>query len=304
MRILMTGSTGFVGKNLVPKLLNNNHEILEITIEPEVSKSLYDNQTTQFYFDGHNVQDLTEKTEEFSPELVIHLASFLTSKDDTETMFKLLESNIKFTCTILDSLKNTNLKWFFNVGSFAEYFYGDGSLSPAYLYAATKSASRNFVEYYSSVYDYKYITIVPYTIYGGHDSQKKIIDLIYDSLFSEKAIDLSPGKQILDFINLEDVTDFFISLLENLHTLNDKTTFHLGSGKGYTLRELANIIENITGKKANINWGGKDYRPRDMIYAVANISEQYRLFCWKPKINLEEGVEKYLTIKAKNEIKR
>lgn len=301
MRILITGATGFVGKNLIPKLLKDNHEIFEITIEPEVSEKLFLNKTERFYYSKKSSYYLENKIHKFSPELVIHLASFLTANDDHETMQKLLEANIMFTCEVLNSIKNTKINWFFNVGSFAEYYYGNSVLSPAYLYAATKTASRTFVDYYSSVYDFQYITIVPYTIYGGNDSQKKIIDLIYDSLFTKQAIDLSPGEQILDFINLEDVTDFFIDLINNLPKVSNKTTFHLGSGKGYTLRQLTYLIEKITNKSANINWGGKDYRPRDVMYAVANISEQYRTFNWKPQISLEQGIREYLNIKRKND---
>ncbi|MCD4698872.1 MAG: NAD(P)-dependent oxidoreductase [Bacteroidales bacterium] len=297
MKILVTGATGFVGKNLLPKLIKEGHEIFEITIEPELSKQLYNNSTYQFYFQYENLEELRKAVESFKPEVVIHLASYLTASDETSDMRKLLDANIYFLCIILDVLKQSGAKWFINTGSFAEYYKGDGQLDPAYLYTATKSASRVFVDYYSKAYDFNYITVAPYTIYGGKDTQKKIIDIIYDSLNSETPLDLTPGNQVLDFIHLDDVTDFYLLLVHNLEKINNKTNFQLGTGIGHTLQDLVKIIEIQTGKKANINWGGKQYRLRDVMYAVANISLQHHLFGWKPAIPLERGVKMFLKVK-------
>jgi nucleoside-diphosphate-sugar epimerase len=301
MKIMITGATGFVGKNLLPKLIKLKHDIFEITIEPEKSQQLYGNSTKQFYFSKSTSQQLPEAVRIFAPEVVIHLASYLTASDLYHDMIKLLDANIYFLCHVLNSLKKTNIKLFINTGSFAEYYKGNGVLDPAYLYTATKSASRIFVDYYSKVFDFKYVTVVPYTIYGGHDTRKKIIDLIYDSLNSKTPLSLSPGNQMLDFIHLEDITNFYILLISNIDKLINKTSFQVGTGIGHTLRDIVKIMEKQTGQRANINWGGKKYRPRDVMYAVANISNQYHLFSWQPAINIEEGIKKFLESKKRHE---
>ncbi len=294
MRMIITGSTGFVGRNLLPKLIQANHEIFEITINPDISKELYGDNTRQFYFINDNLNDLKNELNNFKPEALIHLASYLTSSDDTKDMRKLINSNIIFLCHVLDAVKESGLKWFINTGSFAEYYKGDGVLDPAYLYSATKTASRIFVDYYSKAYKYNYITIVPYTIYGGVDTQEKIIDLIFNSLESEKSVTLTAGNQVLDFIHIEDVVDFYITCLLNLHKIPNRTSFQLGTGTGHTLREITAIMEMSTNRSSNIAWGSKSYRPRDVMYAVANISKQNYLFDWKPKIQIEDGIKKYL----------
>jgi nucleoside-diphosphate-sugar epimerase len=294
MKILITGATGFVGKNLVPKLLKDNHNLFEVTVQPDISEGLYGNLFEHYYFSYEKQADFIKKIEKFNPEIVIHLASYLTASDETKEMKKLLDANIIFLNHVLDTLKNTNLKWFINTGSFAEYFKGDGKLDPAYLYTATKSASRIFVDYYSKTYNFNYLTIAPYTIYGGKDTQKKIIDIIYDSLDNHSPLDLTPGNQMLDFIHLDDVTDFYITVIQNLEKITSAANFQLGTGIGHTLQDLVAIMERQTGKIANIHWGGKQYRPRDVMYAVANISLQYHLFKWQPKILLEEGIKAYI----------
>lgn len=293
MRILVTGSTGFVGKHLVPKLINAKHNIAEITIEPEISQKLYANNTIKISVTDK--QELFVKNiEKFNPEIVIHLASFLTSSDDYAVLEKLLNVNIHFFCRVLDALKNCELKLFINTGTFAEYYQGDGKFDPAYLYASTKTASRSFLDYYSKVYNFKQTTVVPYTIYGGIDSQKKIIDIIYESLENEIPADLSAGEQILDFIHVEDVASFYVHLIKHIEQLEQKSTFQLGTGVGTTLQQLAEKLEAKTGKKAYINWGAKAYRPSDIMYAVA----RGKLLNWSPKVTLEKGIIDYLNRKS------
>lgn len=288
-KILISGATGFVGKNLVPKLFNEGYEILEITRDISKSISLFKGKTTKL-FSGDN--DFKDKIISFQPEIVIHLASYLTSSDNWIDVEKLVNTNILFLSKILDAVSNVNLKLFVNTGTFAEFYKGDEELLPAYFYAATKTASRAIVDYYANAYNFKQSTIVPYTIYGENDSQKKIIDIIYGSTLNENPIDLSPGEQVLDFIHVEDVTDFYVSVVNNLIKLPYKTNFKLGTGVGHNLKQVASCIEEITCKKTNINWGGKDYRNSDVMYAVANLENINSVIEWKPKIFLQEGIER------------
>lgn len=293
MKIIITGSTGFVGRHLIPKLILKNYQILELTRNLGVSYQLFKGKT-QKHFINEDQNELVKTIEEFKPDVIIHLASFLTSLDDFNSLNKLLDSNITFFCRLLDATKNIDLKLFVNTGTFAEYQNNSNILDPAYLYAATKSASRSFLDYYSKVYNFKQTTVVPYTIYGGNYEQKKIIDIIYDSTINPNTIDLSPGDQILDFIHIDDVTDFYILLIQNQQNILNKTNFQLGTGIGHSLKQVAQIIEKISAKKANINWGGKEYRSSDIMYAVADISERNNTFQWKPKINLIEGIQKLM----------
>ena len=290
-KILVTGSTGFVGRHLVPDILNGGHSVLEITRSISKSSELFGNKTLKI-----DINDplFKEKIIEYNPEIVIHLASYLSASDQMADILKLMEANLLFLSKLLNAVSETNLELFINTGTFSEYLKGDEELIPAYFYAATKTASRCIVDYYSNTYGFKQTTIIPYTIYGGNDSQKKIIDLIFDSINSEAYLDLSPGGQILDFIHVNDVTDFYLLLVENVSIIDNKKVYKLGTGKGHTLKEVAQLVEGITQQKTKINWGAKDYRKSDVMYAVANIDKQKNEFNWTPKISLIEGIEKMI----------
>ncbi|PKV65421.1 nucleoside-diphosphate-sugar epimerase [Polaribacter sp. Hel1_33_96] len=287
-RILITGSTGFVGKHLIPKLIENEYDILEITRSISKSDDFFGNKTQKIEVNDAN---FNQKIKFFKPEIVIHLASYLTSSDEWTDVEKLVDTNILFLSKILDAVKTNELKLFVNTGTFAEYFKGDGELLPAYFYAATKTASRAIVDYYANAYDFKQTTVVPYTIYGGVDTQKKIIDLIFDSTNSKEPLQLSLGEQVLDFIHIDDVVNFYLSLIDNINILPNTSEFKLGTGIGTNLKELAKIVEEVSGEKTNINWGGKPYRKSDVMYAVADQRQNKNILGWFNKINIEQGVK-------------
>jgi CDP-paratose synthetase len=289
MEILITGATGFVGRHLIPVLLQNkNNRLILVVRNVEKAQSLFGNKQID-YISASNLYDL----QQYSPTHVIHLAAYLTSKDDDESMEKLMDANILFGTKLLNILKDiSSIQLFINFGTFAEYKLGPMEINNAYLYSATKTAFKTILSFYAALSNYKYIHIIPYSIYGGIDSQKKVIDYIKDSLDSPEPIKMSGGEQILDFIHINDVVSFIEFTL--LHTDkfigNPTTEYHLGTGKGTSIRELSQKIEKIYNKKSNIQWGGIPYRKRDIMYAVAPIAKLFEMG-WRPVITLEKGLK-------------
>lgn len=278
MKILITGGTGFIGRNLVP-LLQENLEIKEIFL------LVRDKEKVEFLFKKKKIKLITleENIENIRIDKVIHLAAYLTSSDTKENVEKLIDSNLRFGTLVLDYIKNKEVQEFINFGTFAEYQFGNG-FDSAYLYSATKTAYRSILDYYSKTYNFKYYNVIPYTIYGGKDTQKKVIDYIKDSF--EKEVDMTLGEQTLDFIHIDDVCDFIIKLLFHDKIIPNKQDFFLGTGKGTTIRELSKILELKYNKSCNINWGKLKYRPNDIMYAVAPIGNNLRYLNWRASISL------------------
>lgn len=289
MKILVTGSTGFLGSNLVPLLAVNN-QILEITRSLDKSYKLFGDSTHKYLLSSDQYS-LVQRVREFNPQIVIHLAAKLGSSDEYNEAIEYLDANIYFLARILDAIKGCDIMLFINTGTFAERFAHN---KPAYFYAATKTASRSLIDYYSQLCSFKQITVVPFSIYGKKDSNKKIIDIIIDSLDSNNPALLTPGNQILDFIYIDDVLRGYLNIIENIDLLPSKSNIELGTGKGISLRELANIIEIISNKKTNIIWGAKSYRPLDPMCSVAQENEINKLIGWSARISLMEGIKLYL----------
>ncbi len=296
MKVLITGATGFVGRNLM-ELISRKHDNIEILIpcrDIEGAKKQFE----KLGFKSLKIMnsDDWQAVIEFNPEIVIHLAAFSTSKNDVEAIEKLFESNIMYGVKLLNALKDCpDIRLFVNTGSFAEYREGPREISNAYLYSATKSAFRPILDYYANLTGYKYIIAVPYSVYGGMSKVKRIFDYMLEALEAPKPVGMTAGHQILDFIHVEDVCAFYASTIsepERYQNLEQGKEFHLGTGLGHSLREVANMIEAITGKGLNISWGKIPYRDRDIMYAVAPISGNENM--WSAKINLDEGLAKYM----------
>lgn len=291
MRVLITGSTGNVGKELVPFLIMSGHVVIEVSRNLEKSKNLFKDTTVKIDLNSDNFKELVELSR---PDVVIHLAAYLTASDELNEIEALIQSNILLTSRLLNALSHTKIKAFINTGSFAEYNSGGQNFDPAYFYAATKIATRYIVDYFSKSFYFKQITIVPYTIYGGIDSKKKLIDYLIASINTQKPLDLSPGNQVLDFIHIDDVCKFYEKVLNKIDDLPDKIEFRLGSGVGKTPREAVKEIEEITGQSANINWGGVSYRKTDTMYSVADLYYSKVFLDWKPEVSFKEGVKNYI----------
>lgn len=298
MRILITGATGFVGQNLMPMLVNKcpEAEILVLCRNVDRAHALFPNLSVLF----KEAEDW-DSVKAFNPQIILHLASLSTSRNDTDIIQPLLQSNILYGIQLLDALKECkSLKLFVNTGSFAEYRFGTEAINDAYLYTATKSAFRVFVDYYSQLCQFKYINVIPYTIYGGKPTVKRLMDYILESMDSKESVDMTAGEQILDFTHVDDLCDFYVHVVENVERISDiknGESFHIGTGRGTTIRELASMMEHVYGKKCYIHWGGRPYRDRDTMQAAAPIAKNISLLEWKAKISLKDGI-----LKMKNQI--
>jgi CDP-paratose synthetase len=286
MKVLITGATGFVGSNLLPKLIDHDIRIIVRNLTGIIHKD-------KQIIINDAIDTFKQAVKTFAPEIVLHLAAYSTSNDDILSIRNIIESNIFFTSALLESLKDTHIKLFVNTGTFAEYYMNDKKLNPAYYYAASKNAARYIIKYFKNLSDFKTVNVIPYTVYGGLSKNKKVIDYIIHSLNSDIPVEMTAGEQILDFIHVDDLTDFYRFCIENYRRLSDETDYHIGTGRGISIKELAVLIESITGKKANIAWGAKQYRKLDVMKAIAPLNSTKEL-SWIPKINLEYGVSELL----------
>lgn len=271
-------------------------EILTLNRDVEKAQRMYPSDTYPYV--KHTRAKDWEQVQLFDPEVAIHLAAFNTSSNDSEMIEPLISTNITYGVLLLNALSQCkSLKLFINTGSFSEYRWGTSHFNSAYLYAATKTAFRPFLDYYSDLYDFKYITAIPYTVYGGRATVKRLMDYIIESAGSKESVDMTIGEQMLDFIHVDDIASFYIHVIQNIgkyQRLQNGEDFHLGTGRCISVRELASIVEKATGRHCNINWGGLPYRERDTMYAAAPIAKNLVLTGWHAGINIEQGVSNYI----------
>ena len=288
MKILITGGTGYIGTTLVPYIMERGFNDVCLLVR---------NQSKAYEIYGTSVQYISTVNEgwrgqliTYSPDVVLHLAGLLNSKHDADSVEPLVRSNVLFTTQLLEAVSHTECMYFVNVGSCWEYRDGGTNPNPNTLYAATKLAVHPIMTFYQSLSKWKWVNVVVYSAYGKRNTPKKIFELIYDALDAPTPHPFTEGNQILDFIHVEDIADFFYTLLTKLDVIKESyTQFHLGTGEGHSLREVASILEDITGKKVNADWGALPYRPHEVMKSVAPIDENIRLLNWKAAKDIRSG---------------
>lgn len=292
---LITGATGFIGSNLAKRLVRDGWELHAIVrshsnldilseIKDKVNFHLYDETMEVIY-------DIVAKTK---PAIVFHLASLFIAEHKSSDIDALIKSNILFGTQLLEAMVKNNVYKFINTTTFWQN-YNNEDYNPVNLYAATKQAFEDIIRYYVESTPLKVINLKLYDTYGPNDPRPKLFNIIKKAEREQKSLLMSPGEQLIDLVYIEDVVDAFLVAKDMLLEENTIKNEHymVSSGNPIKLRDLIRIYEKITGKKLNIEWGGLPYRKREVMvpYTKGNI-----LPGWSPKIDLEKGILKIISI--------
>jgi nucleoside-diphosphate-sugar epimerase len=289
MRILLTGATGFIGRWLVPALIEAGHEVwviarptTNIKVRPQLGISV-------LIDDG--IRDLQADLLAHGPfDGIIHLASLFLASHRSDDIVPLLESNLIFPTRILDAAARSGVRWFVNTGTSWQHYEGQ-EYSPVNLYAATKQAFEALAQFYVEAHGLRFVTLALGDTYGPKDRRPKLLNLWCQISMTGVPLEMSEGLQKMDPVYITDVVEAYKLIVARLGTAvwSDGTmpTFSITSGESLSLRELACLFEKVTCRKLPIRWGTRPMRPREIIVPWEG---KCKLQNWMPKISLFEGL--------------
>lgn len=278
MNILLTGATGFVGKNLLPALSQYND--VHILVRPGSNwGELGVEHVVEF---SDDISFLAEYLKQNKIEGIVHLASLYIAEHKSEQVKDLVSSNVYLGTALLEACKLADVKWFLNTGTIWQNFNAldfSDTYNPVNLYAASKQSFITMSKYYTETSDIRFCTLKLCDTFGANDTRKKIFALFDHIATTGETLDMSAGEQYLDILNIEDVVSGFCHLVNLLHEgRNQRNEYVLSSGQQIKLKDLAAVYAQNNNVKLNINWGGRPYRQREvMIPYVGNVLEG-----WKP----------------------
>jgi nucleoside-diphosphate-sugar epimerase len=136
------------------------------------------------------------------------------------------------------------------------------------------------------------VTIQISDTYGLCDRRQKLFNLLKKACVSQASLDMSKGEQYLDLVYIDDVVDAYLKTIEYLLQKDDNSheIFQIGTGKPKKLKDVVYLFQKIAGKKITVNFGGRPYRKREMMYTKANIGKAKKVLGWRPKISLNRGI--------------
>lgn len=286
MRLLLTGATGYIGKKLVKKLKDLDHE-LYVVVRRE-SDILPISKSVKSIIYNDDLKIMHKEICELKLDGWINLAGTYFGTHDVDKIGLLLSDNIVFETYVLDAVVKAGGTLVLHTSSFQQRTDGV-QYSPMNLYASVKQAFEDILLYYSFAKKVKTITLELFDTYGADDNRNKVFNYVR-RLEPGVTLDMSPGKQKMYFCYIDDVISAYIRALELLSGEN------LGFSEKYSVRgnlpiELRSFVEQyltIVCEGRDVNWGGRSYMENEIMdptgYGIV-------LPGWRPKVTYEQGIK-------------
>lgn len=289
MNILITGATGFIGKNLIDQLIPE-HNLFVIVKE---SSELNFRESVQTFLFENNIYELSQWIKSNNIDGVIHLASLFIAQHKTEDIRPLIDSNVYFGTALLEALTGSSIKWFVNTGTIWQNRVHDSvEYNPVNLYAATKQAFISIAEFYAQRDSYQFVTLKLCDTFGKNDTRRKIFNLFKQYSQSGETLQMSPGDQEMDVLYIDDIISGFSTLISLINkNLTSEKEYVLSSGKRFSLKQLATIFSEVSGKPLFLKWGGLPYRKNEVMIPW---EKGTILSHWEPKVDIYTGIKRFM----------
>lgn len=298
MRLLITGSSGFIGSYVVEEARARGHVVVSFDIQEDPRAN---------FRDCDAIQRACEKTK---PEAVIHLGALPSVQQSVKDPAVTYETNVRGTWNVLEAARLQGARRVVFASSAAVYgatgeeYAGkplseDLSLKPKNPYGLAKKIGEQMVELWSREEMWKGVDGVSlrfFNVYGLRQKRDSayataVERFLYQAKNKEPLTIISPGSQRRDMVFVKDVARAVLLAAESSAAFRG-AAINIGNGKNYSIQEIADMI------------GGKKYprimlppRAGDVQEVLADISRAKKLLNWSPTVSFEEGVEMIKTCK-------
>jgi len=285
-RALLSGATGFVGGRLARRLVSQGWDVHVITRPSSKIAGLAGLPLVIHVDDG--VGPLHGIVAAAAPEVCFHLAGRFVGAHRDEDIVPLITDNLLFGTRLIDAVAAHGDCHMVNAGSYWQSA-GGASYHPVALYAATKQAFQDVMQFYVESAGLRAVTLKFFEIYGPADPRPKLVNLLLNAALTGNALGVSPGEQLIDLVHVDDAAEACCCAARSIGAANWLTqpSYAVSSGAPLVLRALVDRIGQIIGKEVPVEWGRTSYRWREMMqpWDVAPIVPG-----WVPTVSLDDGI--------------
>ena len=280
-RVLLTGSTGFLGRALARRLLDDGHTV---AVVQRPQSSVADPRYTPIEWVGDTTR-LVQAVADWRPGRIFHLATHFVSQHRTQDLSSLIDANIALGTALLEGAQRIESTVVLT-GS-AWQHVGGSDYHPVSLYAATKQALLDIAVFYADDgLDVRELTL--FDTYGPGDTRRKLVPLLLEAAASSSPIAMSSGRQVIDLLYVSDVVDALLrAAVVPSSAVHGVQRYVARSGNPLTIRDLVHIVEQTVGRPIEIDWGKRLDRPKEMMSPWVFGSD---LPDWTPTVDLTEGL--------------
>lgn len=273
-KVLVTGSSGFVGSKLVKELIKNNAEVIRLDLA-----------------EGFDITEWSEISSTPNFDIAFHLAARSYVPDSYQNPRDFYYTNVVGTANILELCRLKNAKMVFA----SSYVYGIPEFLPiseqhpikgVNPYSQSKIACEKLCEGYNRDSGVNCVIIRPSNIYGPGQTRNFLIPTIINQLDSG-IVNLRDSRPKRDLVYIDDVVDFYIKA--GRYSSNSYEIINCGYGKSFSVKEIADQILTSASLKIKVNYLESD-RKIEIMDSQYDVAKADKLLNWKPKITLEKGI--------------
>lgn len=301
MKCLVLGGGGFIGSHLVEALLARGHCVrcFDRPYVAPLGDAHLSNPNFELY-EGDLVSETDVAEALVDCDICFHLVSTTLPKSSNADPVFDVESNVLGTVRLLTHAVKSGLKKVVFVSS-GGTVYGlptqvpipeTHPTDPVCSYGISKLAIEKYLGLFKQLYGLDYTVLRLANPYGErqrtHASQGAVAVFLGKVLRAEPVEIWGDGSVVRDYIHISDVVDALFAALE---PTGNEHVFNIGAGRGYSLNELLDAIEKVTGRAVDRRY--LPGRPFDVPLSVLDIGRARQSLAWSPKTSLHEGLEKF-----------
>ena len=314
MKILITGGAGYIGSHFVNHLLKNGHDVIVFdNLSRGNRKSIPDNVPFEIV-DIQNREAISRALLNYSNiDAVVHFAAFAYVGESVENPELYYINNVLGSLNLIGAVNEAGIKKF--VFSSTCSLYGNPlkvpisenePVKPINPYAQTKRMIENILSDFDDAYKFKYVALRYFNAAGAddsgnigesHDPEPHLIPLVLQTALGKREkvyifgsdYNTTDGTCVRDYIHVNDLAEGHLKAIEYLNKTNTSGIFNLGTGMGYSVKQIIDEACKVTGKNIPVEICSR--RAGDPAVLVADNKKAKEILMWKPKYNLNKVIE-------------
>ena len=304
---LVTGGAGYIGAHVVKSLLENNFEVVVVDdlstgLERKIPKNV------KFYkINISNTLELTNILRNEKIEGVIHLAAKKAVGESVLNPSLYYQENIGGLISLLEAMSHADVKKIVYSSSAAVYgtpkedkVSEESVTNPESPYGETKLVGEWLLKADQQARNVRFISLRYFNVVGAGNNElgdtgvNNLIPMVFSAISKNERPQIfgndyatKDGTCIRDYIHVEDLAFAHVLAAKKL-TENYSEILNIGTGQGYSVKEVMDLIEKVIGKKINYEYVGR--RSGDPAQTIADSSKALKDLNWKAKLDLEEMI--------------
>lgn len=283
-RVLVTGASGFIGRNLCARLIHEGAEVHGVSRHVQEGTSM-----RWWQADLTDPDEAADLLQRIRPDVVHHLAGLNVGSRDLDAVLPVLRHNLVATVNVLVAAVRANCGLVLLAGSLEEPEPDEPYPVPTSSYAAAKHGAGAYARLLAALYGLRVVDLRIFMVYGPGQRPPKVVPAVVIPLLRRESPELSSGLRPFDWVYVDDVVDAFVAAAERPDLAGE--TIDIGSGELVTVRAVVEQIIETMGIDIQPAFGALPDRPLDERIRKADVERTGDLLGWRARTRLSEGLE-------------